>query len=78
MLYKRLLVQGTLEEPNGVSDPQFALPGTINWMRALSLLVGERNLGFPAALQVYSQEQQRQSTAQEENTVFEQLSAGPR
>jgi len=56
MLYKRLLVQGAPEVPNGVPDPQFAPPGTINWMRALSLLVGERNLGFPAALQVYSQE----------------------
>jgi len=38
-LQDRFLQQGTLSDPGGVPDPTYALPGTLNWMRALAILV---------------------------------------
>jgi hypothetical protein len=35
MLYDRIIKQGTINEPGGKPDPQFALPSTVNWMHAL-------------------------------------------
>lgn len=73
MLYKRIVETGTLTEPGGVPDPQFALPSTINWMRALALLVAEQGLNFSSARAVYKATARRSFSAQEENTIFEQL-----
>jgi len=39
-LYKRITETGTLSEPNGVPNPIYALPSTINWMRALMMSRG--------------------------------------
>lgn len=73
MLYKRIVETGTLTEPGGVPDPQFALPSTINWMRALALLITDRGLGFTSARAFYGSTAKRSFSAQEENTILEQL-----
>lgn len=72
-LYNRFITQGTLSDPDEVPDPRFALPSTVNWMRALAILVQARSLNFASASTFYSSVQKRVGTPQEENTVFEQL-----
>ena len=72
-LYNRFTTQGTLSDPDEVPDPRFALPSTVNWMRALSILVQDRGLNFGSASSFYAGTQRRVGTAQEENTIFEQL-----
>lgn len=72
-LYKRFTTQGTLSDSDEVPDPRFALPSTVNWMRALAILVQNRRLNFINATTFYSTVQKRVSTAQVENTIFEQL-----
>ena len=72
-LYNRFTTQGTLSDPDEVPDPRFALPSTVNWMRALAILVQARGLNFASASTFYSSVQKRVGTPQEENTVFEQL-----
>lgn len=72
-LYQRITKQGTLSEPTGVPNPQFALPSTVNWMRALAILVEDTGINFDSASSFYSKVEKRGFTQQEENTVFEQL-----
>lgn len=72
-LYGRFIADGTLSEPGTFPDPRFALPSTINWMRALALLVQDRNVTFGSASTFYIGIQKRVGKAREENTVFEQL-----
>ena len=72
-LYKRFTTQGTLTDPDEVPDPFFALPSTVNWMRALAILVQDRGLQFGSASIFYSVVQKRSTTAQVENSIFEQL-----
>jgi len=71
--YDRIVRQGTLSEPDGNPDPQFALPSTVNWMRALALLVSDAKLSFTDAAKTYSGVQKRQMKVHEENTIFEQM-----
>lgn len=71
--YRRIVEQGTLSEPNGAPDPQFALPSTANWMRALALLVVDSGLSFKEAANTYSGVQKRRMTTHEENSIFEQM-----
>lgn len=73
VLYTRITQQGTLSEPKGVPDPQFSLPGTINWMRALALLVKDAGLDYPSAQAFYASIAKRPFSTHEENTIFEQL-----
>lgn len=49
-LYTRIVDTGTLSEPKGAPDPLFALPSTVNWMRALALLVQDQAVSFNSAL----------------------------
>jgi hypothetical protein len=72
-LYTRFTTQGTLTDPVEVPDPCFALPSTVNWMRALSILVQERGLNYGSASSFYSKVQKRVATVKQENTIFEQL-----
>lgn len=72
-LYNRFTTQGTLSDPDEVPNPLFALPATVNWMRALSILVQDRGLNFGTASNFYSGVRKKVGTVQEENTVFEQL-----
>lgn len=73
VLYRRIIEQGTINEPGGKPDPQFALPSTVNWMEALSILVGSPALDFAAAKSFYSGQGKRNMDALVENTVLEQL-----
>lgn len=72
-MYDRIVHQGTLSEPNGAPDPQFALPSTINWMHALALIVRDRGFDFISAGRFYASIQRRVFSTHEENTTFEQL-----
>jgi hypothetical protein len=72
-LYDRIVRDGTLSEPEGVPDPQFALPSTVNWMRALGLLVSHTNIKSASAQRFYASVPKRAFTSHEENTIFEQL-----
>lgn len=65
---------GTLAEtPQDIPDARFALPSTVNWMHALSILVRELGLDFSAAHQAYAGVQRRSLSDREINSVFEQL-----
>ncbi|NIJ08712.1 hypothetical protein FHS31_002333 [Sphingomonas vulcanisoli] len=73
-LYTRMREQGTLAEtPQDVPDARFALPSTINWMRALALLVDDLGLNFRQAHTAYANVQRRNLTDRELNSVCEQL-----
>ena len=72
-LRDRVRSSGTLAEPEGIPDPRYALPGTVNWMKALALLVQHHGVTFGNATTLYATVQKRASTIQEENTIFEQL-----
>jgi hypothetical protein len=76
MLYKRIIEGGTINEPEGKPDPQFALPSTVNWMRALVVLIEDKGVNFNAATQFYQQQGKRSMDALVENTVLEQLFLG--
>jgi hypothetical protein len=71
--YDRIVNQGTLSEPKGNPDPQFALPATINWMRALAILVSDAGLSFTEATKTYKNVQKRKLKPHEENSIFEQM-----
>jgi hypothetical protein len=73
LLYKRIVETGTLTEPGGVPEPQFALPSTINWMRALALLVTHHGLNFATAYTFYTAAGRCTFGPQAENTILEQL-----
>ena len=73
-LYKRLTEIGTLSEPKGVPKPHFALHSTINWMRALALLVDEEDINPTTAMNFYSSKvSPRRAIEQQVNTTMEQL-----
>ena len=71
MLYNRIVKQGTIEERDGKPDPQFALPSTVNWMRALRILIEDQGIDFGTADSFYSTQGKRSMGALEENTVLE-------
>ena len=65
--------QGTLASPKGVK-PLFSLRATVNWMRGLAILVENENFDISEIQKFYqSIECKRKYTAQEKNTIFEQL-----
>ena len=73
-LYARMREHGTLSEtPQDIPDARFALPSTINWMRALAILVDELKLSFATAAQAYAGVQRRALSDRELNSVCEQL-----
>jgi hypothetical protein len=76
VLYKRIIEGGTINEPEGKPDPQFALPSTVNWMRALSLLIADNGINFASAKSFYAPQAKRSMGALVENTVLEQLFLG--
>jgi hypothetical protein len=76
MLYNRIIEGGTINEPEGKPDPQFALPSTVNWMRALSLLIADKGVNFASAKSLYAPQGKRSMDALVENTVLEQLFLG--
>lgn len=73
MLYDRIINHGTINEPGGKPEPQFALPATVNWMRALRLLTEDEGIDFASAGSFYSKQGKRAMGVLVENTVLEQL-----
>ncbi len=72
-LYARITGTGTLSEPKGVPDPQFALPSTVNWMRALAFLVDKDQVGATAARAFYASVNRANLNEHQVNTILEQL-----
>lgn len=73
MLYKRIIGVGTLNEEGGKPEPHFALPATVNWMKALRVLAEDQNVNFQTATSFYSNLKKRTMDQIAENTVLEQL-----
>ena len=71
-LYQRFLNQGTLTEDK-VPDPQYALPSTVHWMRAVAILVKENKLDFAHANEFFEHVTKSNMSRSQENTVFEHL-----
>jgi len=76
MLYDRIIKQGTINEPGGKPNPEFALPSTVNWMRALRILAEDEGIDFSSASAFYAKEGKRNMDVLVENTVLEQLFLG--
>ncbi len=73
MLFDRIILQGTINEPKGKPEPHFALPSTVNWMKALALICADKSLSFSTAVQFYQSTSRRQMVMHVENTILEQL-----
>lgn len=72
-LLDRFTTQGTLTDPEGIPDPAFSLPGTLNWMRALAILVADENIGPATMLARFAAVNKGGLSDQAINTAFEQL-----
>lgn len=73
MLRARFLEQGTLADPGGIPDPDFSLPATVHWVRALSILVENENINKSSMAELCMSVQKGNLSDQASNTVFEQL-----
>lgn len=73
-LYARMREHGTLTEtPKDIPDAVFALPSTLNWMKALAILTTELGVDFQNARTFYQRVQRRDLAEPQLNSVFEQL-----
>jgi len=75
-LYERFTKQGTISEPDGVPDPQYALPSTIHWIQALSMMARDRSTDYKSAKIFYSKVQLKAMNERTENSIFEHLLLG--
>ncbi len=71
-LYQRFLNQGTLSQ-NKVPDPRYALPSTVNWMRAIAILVKDEKLNYARAVKFFNRVSKSTMSPPGENSVFEHL-----
>ena len=74
-LYQRFLNEGTLSE-NKVPDPRYALPSTVNWMRAIAIIVKDEELNYAHARDFFKQVAKRNMSPRQENSAFEHLLLG--
>lgn len=65
--------QGTLSAPSGVPYPAFALPATLNWMRALAILVKDEGIDATSMQEAFKRVTKGTLSDQAINTTFEQL-----
>lgn len=72
-LTKRFLEQGTLTDPDGIPDPAFSLPATLNWMRALAILVNDQPIDTAFMKGLCAGVSKGTLSDQAVNTVYEQL-----
>lgn len=73
-LYKRMRDHGTLTEtPQEIPDSTFALPSTLNWMKAEAILVASCEVNFRSAKMFYNRVQRKDLPEPQLNSVFEQL-----
>ncbi|MBC6428888.1 MAG: hypothetical protein GDA55_06635 [Cellvibrionales bacterium] len=74
MLYDRIINYGTINEPKGKSNPDFARQATVNWMRALRILIEDKDINFATTTAFYVKANRRKKmNLLVENTVLEQL-----
>lgn len=73
-LYARMRKHGTLTDTTkDIPDAVFALPSTLNWMRAKAILVTEQGLNFGSAKTFYNRVQRKELPEPQLNSVCEQL-----
>lgn len=72
-LRSRFMDQGTLSDPDGIPDPAYSLPATLNWMRALALLVEDSEISSAKMQERCATIVKGDLSDQAINTVFEQL-----
>lgn len=72
-IYDRITKVGTIHDPKGAPDPEFALPSTVNWVRALRILVDHYDFSIHRLRCFYARVGRRTLTARQENTCMEQL-----
>jgi len=73
-LYARVRAHGTLTETaEEIPDAVFALPSTLNCMRAKAILVTDRSSKYSTARTFYQRVQRKDLTEPQLNSVFEQL-----
>ncbi len=73
-LYAHMRKHGTLTEtPKDIPDSVFALPSTLNWMRAKSILVQDCATNFSTAKSFYAKVQRKDLTERQVNSIYEQL-----
>ncbi len=73
-LYERMRKHGTLTEtPSEIPDSVFALPSTLNWMRAEAILVKDCGLNFGSAKTFYRRVQRKELAEPQLNSVLGQL-----
>lgn len=72
-LTKRFLEQGTLTDPDGIPDPAFSLPATLNWMRALAILVNDQSISPATMTGLCAGVSKATLSDKAVNTVYEQL-----
>lgn len=70
---KRFEEQGTLSDPKGIPDPEFSLPATLNWMRALAILVEHEKVNVDSMKTLCKSITKAGISDQAINTAFEQL-----
>jgi hypothetical protein len=73
MLYDRIIGTGNLSEKRPKPEPNFALPATVNWMKALKVIVEDQKIDFNSATEFYKKVNKRKMQEYAENTVLEQL-----
>lgn len=72
-LLDRFMRQGTLSDPKGIPDPEYSLPATLNWMRALAILVNHEGINAASMKSICAAVAKASLSDQAVNTTFEQL-----
>jgi hypothetical protein len=72
-LLDRFTTQGTLADPKGIPDPAYSLPGTLNWMRALAILVKDEGVDIALMKKLCAAVTKGALSDRAVNTAFEQL-----
>ena len=63
---------GTLSE-NKVPDPQYALPSTVNWMRAITIICEAEQINYTHATKLFSKVTKSKMSPPQQNSIFEHL-----
>jgi hypothetical protein len=72
-LLDRFQRQGTLSAPKGVPDPQYSLPASVNWMRALAIFLQHSKVNSVSMRKSCALVHMKAHSDQTINSIFEQL-----
>ncbi len=74
LLYDSIIKNGTVNEPKGKPEPEFALPATVNWMASLRAACSEEKLNFNNCCVYYNSNFKRRNLEELQlNSIYEQL-----